>query len=352
MSDLNLHSSYAEQIKDATILITGGTGSVGSAVAEALLTLAPKQVVIFSRDEQKQFDMRNRVSDPRLAFIVGDIRDRQAVDVSMRGVDYVFHAAALKQVPIGESFPLEFVKTNVLGSNNVIQSAIGHAVKRLVVLSTDKAPAPTSAMGMSKALMERVAIASARNSKTVVCIARFGNILYTRGSVVPYFIERIKQGQPITITDPQMTRFFMTLDQALDLILFALTSGAAGEIYVRKIPGIALADLALAIAELFSYKTPAAYIGMRLGERRDEFLISAEELRRAVDHGEYYRIVPESPDEETARSSSDVQSQGGDDVGGSGYGSLDARRLSKNEIKELLLSVPEIRSELAAYTAQ
>lgn len=341
-------AKYAAKIRGKTILITGGTGSFGSAVTEALLRLSPKKMVIFSRDEKKQFDMGNRFNDSRLAFVIGDVRDRETVDRAMEGVDYVFHAAALKQVPTGEFFPLELVKTNVLGSHNVIHSAIDHGVKRVVILSTDKACAPINVMGMTKALMERVMIAAAERGgqKTVVCGTRYGNVLYTRGSVVPYLIERIKNGKSITVTDPHMTRFVMTLTQSIDLVLFALTSGSPGEIYVRKAPASTVGDLAEAVADIFSYTKPIEQVGVRPGEKIDEFLISREERLRIVDHGDYFSIIPEIHGKDYRDYYFKGKKQAR--LPEEGYGSANTERLSRKEVKKLLLSLPEMQGELAA----
>lgn len=343
---------YADKIRGKVILITGGTGSFGTAVTEALLHLEPKQVIIFSRDEKKQFDMLNHFDDARLSFVVGDTRDRDAVDGAMKGVNYVFHAAALKQVLTGEFFPLELVKTNIIGSNNVIESAIAHGVERVVVLSTDKASTPTSAMGMTKALMERLMIAATRRNgtPTILCATRFGNVLYSRGSVVPYLIERIKEGKSVTVTDPHMTRFVMTLDQALDLVLFAITSGHAGEIYVRKAPVAMVSDIVEVVAELFSHTKPIEEIGARPGENIHEYLITPEECARAVDRGEYFSIAPEAlgksfPEAYFENSDKDMS------LLPEAYGSGTAPHLSKDEVKELILSLPEVQSELALRAA-
>lgn len=340
-------AKYLPKIKGKVILVTGGTGSFGSAVTEALLGLSPKKVVIFSRDEKKQFDLGNRFNDSRLAFIIGDVRDRETVDRAMGGVDYVFHAAALKQVPTGEFFPLELVKTNVLGSHNVIHSAIDHGVKRVVILSTDKACAPINVMGMTKALMERVMIAAAERGgeKTVVCGTRYGNVLYTRGSVVPYLVERIRNAKSITVTDPHMTRFLMTLAQSIDLVLFALTSGSPGEIYVRKAPAATVGDLAEAVAGIFSYKKPIETVGIRPGEKIDEFLISREERMRTVDHGNYFSIIPEIHGKDYRDFYFKGKKQA--HLPEEGYGSANTERLSQKDIKNLLLSLPEMREDLA-----
>lgn len=348
MAEKDPYARYAPKIKGKTILVTGGTGSFGAAVTEALLKLSPKKILVFSRDEQKQFDMGNRFNDRRLSFVLGDVRDRGAVDHAMEGVDYVFHAAALKQVVTGEFFPLELVKTNVLGSHNVIHSAIDHGVKRVVLLSTDKASNPVCVMGMTKALMEREMVATAHRggTKTVVCATRYGNVLYTRGSVIPYFIERIRSGKSITVTDPRMTRFLMTIPQSLDLVLFALTSGKPGEIYVRKAPMATVADLASALAELFSYTKSIELIGIRPGEKLDEFLISRQESARAKDHGDYYSIMPEIRGQEYPAYYFKGKRN---ELPLEGYSSTNTKRLSKGEIKKLLLSLPEIKAELAQY---
>ncbi|KND47919.1 MAG: dTDP-glucose 4,6-dehydratase [Parcubacteria bacterium C7867-004] len=353
MDQLDPHARYASEIEGKTILITGGTGSFGTAVTEALLKYQPKKVIVFSRDEQKQFDMGNRFDDPRLAFVIGDVRDRQTVDYAMEGVDYVFHAAALKQVVTGEFFPHELVKTNVLGSHNVIHSAIDHNVARVVVLSSDKASNPICVMGMTKALMERTMIAAAASrgkGKTVVCATRYGNVLYTRGSVVPHLIGRIKQGKSLTVTDPAMTRFFMTLTESLDLVLFALTSGKPGEIYVRKAPVTTIENLVAAISEIFEYDQPIEEIGVRPGEKVEEYLISREERLRAIDHGDYYSITPEILGEEFPAYyfKGEVETQ----IPPEGYNSANAKQLTKDEVKEMLLALPEFAIELAAYRKQ
>jgi UDP-N-acetylglucosamine 4,6-dehydratase/5-epimerase len=345
----DLLKKYGPSIEGTSILITGGTGSFGVAVTKALLPLNPKRIVLFSRDEKKQFDLGNQFVDKRVQFVVGDVRDKNAVDSAMNGIDYVFHAAALKQVPTGEFFPMELVKTNVLGSNNVLQSAIEHDVKRVVVLSTDKACAPINVMGMTKALMERLMIAAARRSmsKTIVCGTRYGNVLYTRGSVVPYFIERIREGKSITVTDPNMTRFIMTLDQSIDLVLFALTSGKPGEMYVRKAPAATVQVLAEAVSELFNNTKPIEVIGIRPGEKGDESLIAREEIVRASDEGDYFRIVPEAIDLDYR----DYYFQGFTDskLPAEGYTSSNTTQLAKQEVKDILMALPEFKEEVNAH---
>lgn len=351
MAHQDPYARYASEIKGKTILITGGTGSFGTAVTKALLRLEPKQVVVFSRDEKKQFDLANHFEDKRLSFIIGDVRDREAVDHAMEGVDYVFHAAALKQVLTGEFFPLELVKTNIFGSHNVIHSAIDHGVKRVVLLSTDKASDPVCVMGMTKALMEREMVATAHRGggKTIVCATRYGNVLYTRGSVVPYLIERLKRGKPLTVTDPHMTRFVMTLEESLDLVLFALTSGKSGEIYVRKAPATTVANLVSAVAEIFSYTKPIEYIGPRPGERVGEFLISCTERSRAVDNDDYYSIAPEKLGKNYPDAYFGVEGTKKAEICEEGYSSANTTQLSKDEMKKLLLSLPEVQAELKTY---
>ncbi len=350
--EASLIEKYRSIIEGSTVLVTGGTGSFGNAVAEVLLTLNPKRVVIFSRDEKKQFDMGNRFNDQRLSFVVGDVRDRQSIDIAMKGVDFVFHAAALKQVPTGEFFPIELVKTNVLGSNNVLESAIAHNVKRVVVLSTDKACAPINVMGMTKALMERTMIATARRNPTgtIVCGTRYGNVLYTRGSVVPFFIDRIKEGKVIPVTDPSMTRFVMTLAQSIDLVLFALTSGRPGEIYVRKAPAATIGELAEAVMGSFGYTKPVEVVGVRPGEKSDESLIAREEISRAFDEGDYFRIVPEAIEQDYR----DYYYPEGVQVTPlptEGYTSANTTRLSVPQVQELLSTLPEYVEAIKSYRA-
>jgi len=337
---------YKKHIQGKTILITGGTGSFGSTAGRALLSLNPKRVIVFSRDEKKQFDMGNAFRDDRLHFRIGDVRDRHAVDLAMKGVDYVFHAAALKQVPTGEFFPIELVKTNVIGSHNVIHSAIENGVKRVVVLSTDKACTPINVMGMTKALMERVMIAAARHnySNTVVCGTRYGNVMYTRGSVIPYFIEQMRAEKPLTVTHGDMTRFMMTLDESIDLVLFALTQGKPGEMYVKKAPAATMRDLAKALVSLFKYKGKIKEIGIRPGEKIHESLISREENIRAVDRGNYFCILPESMAIDYRQYY--YKGMKKHKLPEEGYTSANTKRLSQKEIQKLLMKLPEVREEL------
>ncbi len=291
-------------LKNKIVLCTGGTGSFGNAVVARLLTLKPKRIIIFSRDELKQEDMRNKYQSKLLHFVIGDIRDRDAVGQAMVGVDYVFHAAALKQVPAYEINPLEAIKTNILGSNNVMESAIKHKVKRVVVLTTDKAVYPINAMGMSKALMEKLMISHSKTSNTVFCGVRYGNVLYSRGSVVPYFVSLIKQGKLIEVTNPDMTRFLITLDDAVDLVLETLANGKSGQIYIRRSPACTIETLADAVSELFNAKGGYKIVGMRTGEKIHETLED-------------------------------------------GYTSENAKQLNVSQVKKLLMTLPEIRKELS-----
>ncbi len=289
-----------------TLLITGGTGSFGNAVAKRFLPTEIGEIRIFSRDEKKQNDMRRLFREKmpeyfkKLKFYIGDVRDRQALDLAMNGVDLVFHAAALKQVPSCEFFPLEAVKTNVLGTENVLDSAIACGVSKVICLSTDKAAYPVSAMGMSKAMMEKIVIAKARlskDSKTVMCCTRYGNVIGSRGSVIPLWIEQIQNGMPITVTDPNMTRFIMSLDEAVDLVVYAFQNAETGDIVVQKAPACTLNTLAESVCALYGAKSDAIkYIGIRHGEKRYETLLTAEEASRAVDMGNHFRVPCDNRD--------------------------------------------------------
>jgi UDP-N-acetylglucosamine 4,6-dehydratase/5-epimerase len=281
-----------------TLLITGGTGSFGNAVLRRLLESDMREIRIFSRDEKKQDDMRKRYNSPKLKFYIGDVRDPQSVMNAVRGVDHIYHAAALKQVPSCEFHPLEAVKTNVLGTENVLEAAIQCGVKRVVVLSTDKAVYPINAMGISKAMMEKVAVAKSRSSaQTVINVTRYGNVMASRGSVIPLFIEQIRAGKPITITDPSMTRFMMTLDDAVDLVLYAFEHGQPGEIFVQKAPAATIEVLAKALTALVGKpEHEVRVIGTRHGEKLFEALLSREEMVAAEDLGGYYRVPPDLRD--------------------------------------------------------
>lgn len=292
--------------KDKILLITGGTGSFGNAVLRRFLDSDVKEIRIFSRDEKKQDDMRHHLQNSKVKFYIGDVRDKRSVDGVMNGVDYVFHAAALKQVPSCEFFPAQAVRTNVLGTENVLDSAIEHGVKNVVVLSTDKAAYPINAMGISKAMMEKVAIAKGRqlgvDGATTICCTRYGNVMASRGSVIPLWVEQMKTNSPITITDPHMTRFMMTLDDAVDLVIYAFTHGHNGDLFVQKAPAATLDVLAEALKQIYSKidpkygETEVKVIGTRHGEKLYETLVTREEMAKAIDCGNYYRIPCDSRD--------------------------------------------------------
>lgn len=344
--------NIADAIKNKVILITGGTGSFGNAVVERLLTMNPKNILIFSRDEKKQFDMGNHYNDERLRFITGDVRDRDSILHAMHGVDYVFHAAALKQVPNCEFFPMEAIKTNCLGVHNVIDAAIFHGVKRVVVLSTDKAVHPINVMGTTKSLSEKIMIAASREkrSETVLCGTRYGNVMYTRGSVIPYFVDLMKKGQLLTVTDKSMTRFMMSLEESINLVLYALSNGQNGEIYIRKAPAANMGDLAQALVEIFDYKVGIKEIGIRPGEKIHETLVSSEETFRTKDSSEYYQISPEVPGMDykkyyfTGQKSNELLNEG--------YTSANTKQLTKDELKKLILSLKEIQEEVKIFKSR
>ena len=275
------------------LLITGGTGSFGHAVLDRFLKTDIKEIRIFSRDEKKQEDMRIHYKNDKIKFYIGDVRDYRSVDDAMDGVDYIFHAAALKQVPSCEFYPIQAVKTNILGTENVLEAAINHNVKKVIVLSTDKAAYPINAMGMSKALMEKVAVAKGRDLKegqTVICRTRYGNVMASRGSVIPLFCEQISEGKPLTITNPEMTRFMMTLEDAVDLVVYAFEHGEQGDLFVQKAPAATIGTLAQAVKELKHSNVPINCIGTRHGEKLYEVLVTTEEMVNAIDMGDYYRI--------------------------------------------------------------
>lgn len=291
---------------DKVLLITGGTGSFGNAVLRRFLDSDIKEIRILSRDEKKQDDMRHKLQNPKVKYYIGDVRNRESVDIAMRGVDYVFSAAALKQVPSCEFFPMEATRTNVEGTNNVLLSAIEHGVKNVVVLSTDKAAYPINAMGISKALMEKVAIAKGRElgegATTTICCTRYGNVMASRGSVIPLWVDQMMKGNPITITDPEMTRFMMTLDDAVDLVIYAFTHGHNGDLFVQKAPAATLSTLTEALKEIYSNvdpkygETDVKIIGTRHGEKLYETLVTREEMAKAIDMGNYYRIPADTRD--------------------------------------------------------
>jgi len=332
--------------ENKVLLVTGGTGSFGRAVLDRFLKTDVKEIRIFSRDEKKQEEMRILLSNPKLKFYIGDVRDYSSVKDAMRGVDYVFHAAALKQVPSCEFYPLEAIKTNALGSENVISAAINQKVKRVILLSTDKAVYPINAMGISKAMMEKIMVAKSRlldNSDTVLCATRYGNVMASRGSVIPLFVKQVKDNKHITITDPNMTRFLMTLEESVDLVIYAFEHGMQGDIFVQKAPSSTVLDLAHAIKEVFKSKSEIKIIGTRHGEKLFESLISREEIAKAEDLGSYYRIPSDNRDLNYAQ----YVTEGEEVIADlSDYTSHNTHRLSIDQIKELLLSLPYIRSEL------
>jgi UDP-glucose 4-epimerase len=325
---------------NATLLITGGTGSFGNAVLRRFVGSDLREIRVFSRDEKKQDDMRKRYNEPKLKFYIGDVRDSRAVAHAMRGVDYVFHAAALKQVPSCEFHPMEAVRTNVLGTENVLDAAIAAKVKRVVCLSTDKAVYPINAMGISKAMMEKVMVAVSRNLEgtgTVLCGTRYGNVMASRGSVIPLFVEQVLAGRPITITDPAMTRFMMTLDDAVELVLYAFQHGGNGEIFVQKAPAATIETLTQALLELLQRPGHEVHeIGTRHGEKLYEALLSREEMANAEDLGEYYRVPPDGRDLNYAK----FYEQGQTSIArAEDYNSHNTRRLDVEGMKQLLLKL-------------
>lgn len=334
-----------------TLLITGGTGSFGNAVLQRFLDSEIKEIRIFSRDEKKQDDMRHLLQNPKIKFYIGDVRDKRSVDGAMHGVDYIFHAAALKQVPSCEFFPIQAVKTNILGTENVLDSAIAHGVKKVVVLSTDKAAYPINAMGISKAMMEKVAIAKGRalgkESKTTICCTRYGNVMASRGSVIPLFIDQIKAGKDLTVTDPNMTRFMMTLEDAVDLVIYAWKHGENGDLFVQKAPAATIETLAQALIELYStpHATPVTLqtIGTRHGEKLYETLVTREEMAKAIDSDNYFRIPCDNRDLNYEK----YFSQGQEEISEiEDYHSHNTYRLDKEKMKALLLKLSCIKEDI------
>lgn len=339
--------------KDKILLITGGTGSFGNAVLRRFLDSDIKEIRIFSRDEKKQDDMRHRLQNPKVKFYIGNVRNKTSVDVAMRGVDYVFSAAALKQVPSCEFFPMEATRTNVLGTENVLLSAIEHGVKNVVVLSTDKAAYPINAMGISKALMEKVAIAKGRElgegAATTICCTRYGNVMASRGSVIPLWVDQMMEGKPITITDPNMTRFMMTLDDAVDLVIYAFTHGHNGDLFVQKAPAATLDTLATALKEIYAQVNPkygdteVKIIGTRHGEKLYETLVTCEEMAKAIDMGNYYRIPCDNRDLNYDK----YFTQGNEDVSRiEDYHSHNTDRLDVEGMKKQLMRLRFIQEDL------
>ena len=332
-------------IKNSTLLITGGTGSFGNAVLEKFLNTDHfSEIRIFSRDEKKQDDMRNRLKNNKLKFFIGDVRDYNSIEPATRGVDYIFHAAALKQVPSCEFFPMQAVKTNVEGTQNLIRAASFNKVKKVICLSTDKAAYPINAMGISKAMMEKVAIAESRNLKdTTVCLTRYGNVMASRGSVIPLFINQIKNGDPITITDPNMTRFLMSLSDAVDLVLFAFENGNQGDLFVNKAPASTINDLALALKELAISEGEIKIIGTRHGEKLYETLCTREEMIKAEDMGEFYRVPADNRDLNYSK----YLSKGEKSVSQlEDYHSHNTTRLDVKGVKKLLSKLTIVKKEI------
>jgi UDP-glucose 4-epimerase len=333
---------------EKTLLIAGGTGSFGNAVLKRLLNTDIKEIRIFSRDELKQDNMRKLYNSDKLKFYIGDVRDKNSIDDAMRGVDYVFHAAALKQVPSCEFHPMQAVKTNVIGTENLLNAAIGAGVEKVIVLSTDKAVYPINAMGISKAMMERVVVSKGRNvSSTMIACTRYGNVMASRGSVIPLFIDQIRRGSPITVTDPKMTRFMMSLDQAVDLVLFAFDNGKSGDIFVQKAPAATVELLVQTLKNILGRSNhEVKTIGTRHGEKLYETLLTKEEMVRAIDMGEYYRIPADTRDlnyNKFFEEGEEVITEAGE------YHSHNTHRLNEYELTELLLNLQEIKSDLEEF---
>ena len=322
--------------KNKTLLITGGTGSFGNAVLDRFLDSDISEIRIFSRDEKKQHDMRVHYNNFKVKFYIGDVRNENSLRDAMIGVDYVFHAAALKQVPSCEFYPIEAVNTNILGTENVLNAAIFNNVEKVVCLSTDKAVYPINAMGVSKAMMEKVFVAKSRNSKnTIITGTRYGNVMASRGSVIPHFIEQINTGKPVTVTDPDMTRFMMTLDHAVELVLYAFNNGKSGDIFVQKSPASTIGDLANALKEIYNSDVEIKNIGIRHAEKMHETLLSKEEFMLAEDLGEYYRVPADNRD----LNYDNYFSKGSDKIELNEYNSYNTHRLSETELKELLAQI-------------
>lgn len=332
--------------KNKTLLITGGTGSFGNAVLDRFLETDISEIRIFSRDEKKQHDMRLKYKNPKIKFYIGDVRNCESIKDAMYGVDYVFHAAALKQVPSCEFFPMEAVKTNVLGTDNVLNSAIQTGVKKVICLSTDKAAYPINAMGISKAMMEKVFVAKSKtidSSETLICGTRYGNVMASRGSVIPVFIEQIKSGSPITVTDPNMTRFLMSLEDAVELVVFAFQNAEAGDIMVQKAPASTIGNLAMALKELFDVDNPIKVIGTRHGEKKYETLLTKEEYIVAKDLGGFFRVPSDKRDLNYDKYFVDGNYELSDS---NEYNSDNTKRLNVEEIKSLLLELDYVKEEL------
>lgn len=338
--------------KNKVLLITGGTGSFGNVVLEKFLHSEIKEIRIFSRDEKKQDDMRRHYQSEKIKYYIGDVRNIDALNIAMQGVDYVFHAAALKQVPSCEFFPIEAVKTNVLGTDNMLTAAINAKVKKVICLSTDKAAYPVNAMGVSKAMMEKTFVARSRNvdpDQTIICGTRYGNVMCSRGSVIPLFIEQIKEGNPLTVTEPKMTRYIMSLEEAVDLVLYAFENAKSGDIMIQKAPSCYIGDLAVAVKELFQVKNEIQIIGTRHGEKMYEVLMTKEEAAKAFDMGEFYRIPADNRDlnYEKYLEKGSVRISKAEE-----YNSNNTKILGVHEIKEKLLKLEYVRAELDKWEAE
>lgn len=327
-------------------MITGGTGSFGNTVLKRFLETDVRKIIIFSRDEKKQEDMRIKLRNSKIRFVIGDVRNYESVLQAMRGVDFVFHAAALKQVPSCEFYPMEAVRTNIIGTENVLNAAAASNVKRVVVLSTDKAVYPINAMGISKAMAEKVMVAKSRDisdGETVICATRYGNVMASRGSVIPLFIEKIKTGLPLTVTDPKMTRFLMSLEESVDLVMHAFEYGKQGDIFVQKAPACTISDLAKALTQMFGGDGDINIIGTRHGEKLYESLVSREEMAKAEDRGRYYRIPADNRDLNYDKYIVEGEPEANEV---NDYTSHSTERLSVDQIKRLLLTLGYVRSEL------
>ncbi|MFK4785468.1 polysaccharide biosynthesis protein [Fusobacterium sp. MFO224] len=338
--------------KGKILLITGGTGSFGNAVLRRVLKTEVEEIRIFSRDEKKQDDMRKKYNNPKLKFYIGDVRDYNSIQDAMRGVDFVFHAAALKQVPSCEFYPIQAVKTNILGTENVLNAAINAKVKRVVCLSTDKAAYPINAMGMSKALMEKVIVAKGRNlneehGDTTICLTRYGNVMASRGSVIPLFIDQIRNGKPITITDPNMTRFMMSLDEAVDLVLFAFKNGNNGDLFIQKSPAATIEVLANSVKDLLNRPEHVVkVIGTRHGEKLYEVLMTREERVRSIDMGNYFKIPADGRDLNYSKFFEDGQEV---ITEAEEYDSHNTHRLTEEELKKMIYDLYEVQDELKEF---
>jgi UDP-glucose 4-epimerase len=335
-------------LKNKTLMITGGTGSFGNTVLRRFLDSGAKEIIVFSRDEKKQEDMRIALKSSRVRFVLGDVRDHRSLQLAMQGVNYVFHAAALKQVPSCEFFPMEAVRTNIIGTDNAISAALDASVDRFVLLSTDKAVYPINAMGISKSMAEKILMARARRSQetggTVLCATRYGNVMASRGSVIPLFIEKIRKREPLRITNPAMTRFLMTLEESVDLVLHAFSDGEHGDLFVQKSPACTVGDLAIALKELFRSDVPLEVIGSRHGEKLHETLVSREELAKAVDLGKYYRVPADHRglDYENFVDQGNISANTMDD-----YTSENTTMLDVPSVKKLLLGLDYVRQQMS-----